>query len=145
MARILCPPNPDLVLPWWPTEIENTDWAAAYVETPRPGRTPLLTRSADPLPSLRMSFTIHAGNVNTPVTAWVDQIRDLSTALPVCQLMLGASDRGRWRITDVGVTELEWADDGEPSMVDVAMTLRAASDAVIPVGPIKKKPAKPKK
>lgn len=139
-ARLICPSIGTLTLPWWPEEIENTGWAAGWAETERPGRAPLLTRSSDPLPSLRIPFTLRGNTPDTSVQDELDIVRALAAAKPVVQLMLGQADRGQWRIIEAANTETDWAANGEPSVVDVILQMRAASDASIPVGPIRKKP-----
>lgn len=144
LARLVCPGVGTLVLPWWPSEVEHSDLAASWVETARPGRAPVLTRAGDPLLSLRLAFTLRSTDVTESVASALAMVRRLAVAKPVVQVMLGSSDRGRWRITEAGAVESDWADDGQPSVVDVQLTLRAESNAAITVGPIKKKP-KPKR
>ena len=139
-ARLICAGIGDLVLPWWPAEVENSGLASEWTETPRPGRAPTLTRATEPLPSLRMSFAVTAVTVEESVAGWLTAFRVYAAAKPVVQLMLGASDRGVWRITEAAAVETDWAADGQPSVVDVTLTLRAASDAAIAVGPIRKRP-----
>lgn len=139
-ARLICPGVGTLTLPWWPSEVEGSGWAANWAETERPGRAPLLTRASDPLPSVRLAFTLRTGSVTESIQDDLDMVQELSAAKPVIQLMLGQSNRGQWRITDAGANEVDWAANGEPSVADVIITMREASDASIPVGPIKKKP-----
>jgi len=139
-ARLICPGIGTLTLPWWPAEVENSGWAAGWAETERPGRAPLLTRASDPLPSLRIPFILRGTTPDESVQDELDIVRALAAAKPVVQLMLGRSDRGQWRITEAAATETDWAANGEPSIVDVMLQLRKASDAAIPVGPIRKKP-----
>jgi hypothetical protein len=140
LARLICPGVGTLVLPWWPTEVEHSGWAPDYAETPRPGRTLVLTRASDPLPSLRLAFTLRAADASQPVAEAVAMVRTLAAAKPPVQVMLGATDRGRWRILEAGAVETDWANNGQPSVVDVALGLRAESNASIVVGPIRKKP-----
>lgn len=139
-ARLTAAGLPVLVLPWWPSEIEDSGWAPTYAETERPGRAPLLTRSNDPLPSLRIAFTLRTSSVEDSIQDLLDTVQLYAAAKPVVQFMLGQSDRGYWRITDAGANQRDWAANGEPSVADVVITLRSASDASIPVGPVKKKP-----
>lgn len=139
-AKLICPGIGTLTLPWWPEEIENSGWAAGWAETERPGRSPVLTRSSDPLPSLRLPFVLRGTSVTESVQKDLDIVRALAAAKPVVQLMLGQSSRGQWRIVEAGASETDWAANGEPSVADVILLLRAASDAAIPVGPIRKKP-----
>ena len=139
-ARFTAARLPVLVLPWWPSEVEDSGWAPAYAETERPGKAPPLTRSNDPLPSLRVAFTLRTGSVTESIQDILDTVQLYAAAKPVVQFMLGQSDRGHWRITDAGASHVDWSANGEPSVADVVITMRQASDASIPVGPIKKKP-----
>jgi len=143
-ARLICAGMPTLVLPWWPDEVENSGWAPDWAETARPGRAPLLTRSTDPLPTMRLSFVLRDSSIDEPMGDLIARIRRLAAATPVVHVMLGQSDRGVWRVTDAGANETDWAANGEPSVADVVISLRAASDATIAVGPVASKP-KPKK
>lgn len=139
-ARLICAGMSPVKLPWWPDELEWSGWAPEYAETARPGRSPLLSRSNDPLPSLRIAFQLRESSIDRSMEHLMNQVRELAAAKPVVQLMLGSTDRGVWRITDAGAVETDWAPNGEPSVVDVTMNLRSASDASVPIGPIKTKP-----
>jgi hypothetical protein len=140
LARLVCPGVGTLVLPWWPTEVEHGAWAPDYAETARPGRTPVLTRSSDPLPTMRLAFTLRTDDVGDSIAALLAMVRTLAAAKPAVQVMLGPSDRGRWRITEAGATETDWSDTGSASVADVVLAMRRESDAAIVVGPIRKKP-----
>lgn len=144
LARLVCPGVGTLELPWWPSEVEHTDWAPDYAEIPRPGRTMVQTRSSDPLPQLRLAFTLRTTDPTESIGDQLAMVRTLAAAKPVVQLLLGASDRGRWRIREAGAVESDWADDGSASVADVSLLLRRESDAAIPVGPIRKKPKRKK-
>lgn len=139
-ARLLCSNGASLDLPWWPDEVESSGLAASWVETARPGRTPLLTRSAEPLPSVRIVFTVSGATLADSAKAWVDAVRALAVARPVVQLLLGRSDRGTFRVVDATVLEREWAANGDPSVAEVIIELRSASDVTVPVGPVPKRP-----
>jgi phage protein U len=52
--------------------------------------------------------------------------------------MLGRNAEGMFRLESPSVTILEFADNGKPSVVDVSLTLRRASDAEVNVGLIKR-------
>lgn len=140
LAQLICSGVGTLVLPWWPTEVEHGSWAPDYVETPRPGRTPTLTRASDPLPTLRLAFTLRTSDLDEPIGQLLVMVRTLAAAKPVVQVMLGPSDRGRWRILEAGAVETDWAGNGQPSVADVILQMRAESNAAITVGPIRKKP-----
>jgi hypothetical protein len=140
-VRISTPVLGTVVLPWWPDEIASGNLAGVYEEQARPGRAPLLLRSGDPLPELRIGCIVSttsadaAGNVGQVVAG----LRRLALAKKPVDVKL-ASRSGQYRITDLGITELDWDSNGEPSSAEVSLTLLSASDAAVPVGPIKKKP-----
>jgi hypothetical protein len=140
-VRISAPAVGEVVLPWWPDEIGASNLAGIYETQDRPGRTPLLLRSGDPLPELRIGCIVttvntgQAGNVASVLTA----LRALATAKKPVSVKL-ASRSAAYRITDLGITELDWDTDGQPSSAEVSITMTSASDAAVPVGPIKKKP-----
>lgn len=140
-VRISTPVLGTVVLPWWPDEITSGNLAGVYEEQSRPGRTPLLLRSGDPLPELRIGCIVSttsadaAGNVGQVVAG----LRRLALAKKPVDVKL-ASRSGQYRITDLGITELDWDSNGQPSSAEVSLTLLSASDAAVPVGPIKKKP-----
>ncbi len=139
---IFAPVVGTVVLPWWPDEIATSSLAGIYETQDRPGRAPLLLRSGDPLPEVRVGCIVstngpdQTGNVAEVLAA----LRSLAVRphLPVTVKM--ASRSGSYRITDLGITEMEWDASGEPTMAEVSLTLTTASNAAIPVGPIKRPP-----
>lgn len=142
-ARIYAAGVGTVVLPWWPDEIARSAIAPIYETQDRPGRTPLLLRSGDSLPEVRVGCLVSTntaevngvGNVSAVLAALIKA----SKAKKPVSLKL-ASRSGRYRVTDLGITELDWDTTGQPISAEVSMTLVSASDAVVPVGPIKKKP-----
>lgn len=144
-ARMLVDGRAWLDLPWWPNEIEYSQLAPSYAETERPGREVLLTRSNQPLESLRIAFTLRGRTLAESASSWVAAVRALARTKSPVQLVLGGSDRGRWRVVEAGYSETDWAPDGSPAIADVVILLRQAIDASIPVGPIPQKPRKPRR
>ena len=140
-VRLSAPTLGTVVLPWWPDEIAQGNLAGVYEEQLRPGRRPLLLRSGDSLPELRIGCIVSTtaaegpGNVANVLTA----LRAMAKAKKPVTLKL-ASRSARYRVTDLGITELDWDSEGRPSSAEVSLTLLSASDAAVPVGPIKKKP-----
>jgi len=140
-VRISAPAIGEVVLPWWPDEIGSSNLAGIYETQDRPGRVPLLVRSGDPLPELRIGCIVATNNPEQPgnVGQVLAALRRMATAKkPVTVKM--ASRSSAYRITDLGITELDWDRSGEPSSAEVSLTMTASSDAAVPVGPIKKKP-----
>lgn len=140
-VRISAPTVGTVVLPWWPDEIASANLAGVYEEQARPGRTPLLLRSGDPLPELRIGCIVSTTSADKPgnVGQIMSGLRRLALAKKPVAVKL-ASRSAQYRMTDLGITELDWDADGEPSSAEVSLTLMSASDAAVPVGPIKKKP-----
>lgn len=140
-VRISAPTIGEVVLPWWPDEVSASNLAGIYDEQARPGRTPLLLRSGDPLPEVRIGCIVSTQSADKrgSVTNVLDGLRRLALASKPVDLKV-ASRAGEYRITDLGITELEWDVDGQPSSAEVSLTLVSASDAAVPVGPIPKKP-----
>ena len=140
-VRISAPVIGEVVLPWWPDEISSGSLAGIYETQDRPGRTPLLLRSGDPLPELRVGCIVATNNPEQPgnVGQVLTALRRMATAKKPVTVKL-ASRSATYRITDLGITELDWDTSGEPSSAEVSLTMTSASDAAVPVGPIKKKP-----
>jgi hypothetical protein len=131
-----------VVLPWWPDEIASSALAGVYETQDRPGRQPLLLRSGDPLPEIRVGCVVSTSNPDQPgnVANVLTALRTLAVRAKFPITVKMASRTGRYRITDLGITELEWDKSGEPTMAEVSLTLTTASGTVIPVGPIRRAP-----
>lgn len=140
-VRLTAPTIGTVVLPWWPDEISSAALAGIYEPIDRPGRTPLLLRSGDPLPEVRIGCIVTTQNTGEDgnVEAVLAGVRAMALVKKPVKLKI-ASRSARYRVTDLGITELDWDATGLPSSAEVSMTLTVASDAVVPVGPIKRKP-----
>lgn len=140
-----------VVLPWWPEEITWGGMAATYDEQERPGRKPLLLRTGAGLEELRIGTIVRprdlegSGDVGTSggtdvsptISTMLYTLRAMSRAQqPITVAIAGRS--ALYRITDLGITELEWSSSGSPLVAELSLTLKAASEAAIPVGPIKR-------
>lgn len=150
-VRLTSPQLGTVVLPWWPDEIAWGNMANTYDEQERPGRTPLLLRSGAGLEELRVGTVVRprdlegSGDVGTSggtdisptISTMLDTLRAMSRARqPITVAIAGRS--ALYRITDLGLTELEWSATGHPLVAEVSLTLKAASEAAVPVGPIKR-------
>jgi hypothetical protein len=140
-VRLSAPTVGQVVLPWWPDEIASGNQAGVYETQDRPGRSPLLLRSGDPLPELRVGCIVATNNPEQPgnVGQVITALRRMAVVKKPVTVKL-ASRSARYRITDLGITELDWDASGEPSQAEVSLTMTTASDAAVPVGPIKRKP-----
>jgi phage protein U len=146
-ARMICG-STTVVLPWWPDEIAWSSLADEWTDIQRPGRHPLVVREGETLQEITLGFTM-AKKATTFVGDGGSVLPDLQALntmsrgdIPV-QLMLAARDTGRWRITDFSFTELDHASDGQITKAEVSMTIRRASDASAPVGPVPARKRKP--
>jgi hypothetical protein len=139
--RLSAPAVGTVVLPWWPDEVAASNLAGVYEEQPRPGRRPLLLRSGDPLPEMRIGCIVSTSNADRRgnVAKVLSGLRRLAVVKTPVTVKL-ATRSGRYRIVDLAITELEWDSKGQPSNAEVSLTLTTGSDAAVPVGPIKKKP-----
>jgi hypothetical protein len=146
-VRLSAPSVGTVVLPWWPDEISSSNLASVYEEQARPGRTPLLLRSGEPLHEVRIGCIVSVTNsewADENVANVLDGLATLATVEAPIALKL-ASRSSQYRISDLGITELDWDETGAPTSAEVSLTLISASDAAVPVGPIKRKPSRPGK
>lgn len=140
-----------VVLPWWPDDIAWSGMSNTYEEQERPSRTPLLLRSGAGLEEMRIGVVVrpsdlagsgdvgsYAGGIGAAgVANMLDALRQMSRARqPVTVHIAGRS--GRYRMTDLGITEIEWAPSGNPLVAEVSITFKRASEAAVPVGPIRR-------
>ena len=126
-----------LTLPVWPEDSSVTlpAWTVATLD--RPGRDPLALPATRTTEERALGFTLRHFDYRRSVEPMLRDLRRIARAKAACQLVMGASDLGLWRLDPPQITEVEWADDGTPSVVDVDLTLKAASDAQITVGLIR--------
>lgn len=142
-ARLTAPGVGTVVLPWWPDEVAHSALAPVYQSQDRPGRAPLLLRSGDSLPEVRLGCVVSTANLAAEphVGTVLEMLQLIAIAKRPVTLQL-ASRSSPYRVTDLGITELDWNGEGQPTSAEVSVTLTSASDAVVPVGPI---PGKPKR
>ena len=141
-VTISAPSVGTVVLPWWPDEIASSNIAGVYETQERPGRAPLLLRSADSLYEVRIGCIVTVADVETAnhtVAQVLDALATMATIDAAVTVKL-ANRSARYRITDLGITELDWDRAGSVLSAEVSLTLIVASEAVIPIGPIKSKP-----
>ena len=68
----------------------------------------------------------------------INDLEELSRSKQPVQLLLADQTEGMFRIESASLTVLEFADSGKPSVVDVSLTLKRASDATVRVGLVKR-------
>lgn len=124
-------------LPWMPTSHELGGWAPSYAETARRGRTPLRTRSAGPVRTQRIEFTVRNLDLSASIAVLLADIQALASAVPLVRVVIGSHDYGAWQVTDAGAQVTDYARDGSPSRAEVMIDLTEASSAVVRIGPVK--------
>lgn len=149
-AKLICG-GLTVTLPWWPDEISWASLAQSWSEQQRPGRAPLLLKDAQTMPEISLGFMLSNRDTNFVGDGGsiLQTMKDLDSMaksdLPV-QLMLAARDAGRFRITDLSITELDHNSTGEPLTAEVSMTIKRSTSVAAPIGPVpprkKKKPRK---
>lgn len=134
-ARLRCTnPKITLRLPWWPTDVGMTLGGWNRSELERPGKGPLSLPSSRISDDVTMGFTLRNADHRQTIAGMVQDLRKLARARKPSQLLLGDTDYGLFTLDPPQVTVLEFANDGSPSVADVSLTLKRASDATINVG-----------
>lgn len=142
-ARLIAAGVADLALPWWPSEVEVSGLAPSITENEKVGSQPTMYRSSEPRAQIRISFTLRGRTLAESAEPWLAAVQALATGKPVVRLLMGASDRGTWQITEAGYTESDWTASGAPAVAEVSITAKR-TDTEVPVGPIAKKSKKSK-
>lgn len=127
-----------LMLPVWPDESTETlaGWTSSTLD--RPGREPLEVPTYQTLAERTLGFTLRREDYAESIRDLLQALRAISKAKTPVQLVFEQRDTGLWCMNPPTITELAWADDGSPSVADVSVTLRRATEATVNVGPIKR-------
>lgn len=142
-ARLIALGVADLQMPYWPTEVAVSGLAPSFTETEKVGAQSTMFRSGEPRAEIRLAFTLRGRTLAESAGPWLAAVQALAVSRPVVRLMLGASDRGTWQVTDAGYAETDWTATGDPAVAEVALTMKYTSTE-IPVGPVAKKAKKSK-
>lgn len=138
-ARLRCPSlNLTLDLPWWPSEVSRTLSVRTVNELERPGKTPLVVPNGPTLDEYQVAYMLRRRDRLQPVAGHIKDLETLATTKKPVQLLLGQQVEGLFRIDSPTITIIEFATDGKPSVCDVSLTLKRASDAVVNVGLVKR-------
>lgn len=128
-----------LRLPVWPQDVSITlpGWNVTPLE--RNGRPAYDLPTTVTTEERSLGFTLRNEDYYESVQPMIQQLRAMSAAkfAPV-QLLMGDHDTGLWRLEPPQVTVIDHADDGTPSVVDVSLVLKRASEAIVRVGPVKR-------
>lgn len=135
-----------LMLPWWPEDVSWTlpAWEVSTME--RPGRAPLDALKGLSAEAVTVGFVLRnrdffdrperrAPGEASSVGEMLETLGRIAVAPFPSQLLLGDFDTGLWRLEAPSVEVSQWGAGDLPSVADVSLTLRRASDAAIRVGP----------
>lgn len=127
-----------LALPVWPTDSTHTPSGLTVASLDRANRAPLDVVTARTTAERSLGFTLRGEDYHATVQPLIAELEALALAEAPVQLLMGDHDTGLWRLEAPQITELARADDGTPSVVDVSLVLKRASDAIVKVGPVKR-------
>ena len=123
-----------LDLPYWPTDVTRTPSARQVQELERPGRVTLAIPAGLTTEDVTLGFTLRQSDWRQSVAGWVSSLERLAATKKPVQVVLGERVLGLFRLDPPTITEQMHAANGDPSVVDVSLVLKRASDAMINVG-----------
>lgn len=133
-----------LILPWWPSDVSRTLSSRNVSELERPDRRALVIPTTLTGDDYAIGYTLRTTNFRRANDGTIDittHLADLETVArskyPV-QLLFANNVEGLFRVEAPSLTILEWTEGGRPSVVDVSLTLKRASDAEVNVGLVKR-------
>lgn len=127
-----------LELPVWPDDDSNTLPAWNRTSLERPGRRAVDVPSTRTTEERSLGFTLRNEDYRQSVAPMLETLRKMSNSQYPVQLLMGQTGTGLWSMDAPQVTNVNYAADGTPSVVDVSVVLKRASDAVVKVGPVKR-------
>ncbi|MBK8640620.1 MAG: hypothetical protein IPN92_20995 [Chromatiaceae bacterium] len=134
-----------LILPWWPTDVSRTLSARNVSELERADKRALAVPTTLTADDYSLGYTLRTtrhrdasfGGIN--VTEHIADLERVSRSKAPVQLLLGDNAEGLFRVEAPTLTILEWdGNTDRPSVVDVSLTLKRASDAEVNVGLVKR-------
>ena len=138
-ARLRCAAlDVTLTLPWWPTDVSRTLSARNVSELERPNKRPLAVPTSLTTDDYSIGYTAREKDFRDHVGAHINDLEKIARTKSPVQLLLADQAEGLFRLEAPSVTILEWAATGKPSVVDVSLTLKRASDATVNVGLVKR-------
>ena len=138
-AQLRCVPlKIYLDLPWWPTDVARTLSVRNVSELERADKRPLSVPTSLTPDDYSIGYTLRHSDYRTPVAGHLNDLETISRSKTPVQLLLADQTEGLFRIESASVTVLEFATNGKPSVADVSLTLKRASDAQVKVGLIKR-------
>jgi len=138
-AQLRCVPlKIYLDLPWWPTDVSRTLSVRNVSELERADKRPLAVPTSLTPDDYSIGYTLRHSDYRTPVAGHLNDLETIARSKTPVQLLLADQTEGLFRIESASVTVLEFAANGKPSVADVSLTLKRASDAQVKVGLIKR-------
>lgn len=135
----------DVVLPWWPTDVSRSLAYRNVTELERPDKRALAIPSTITTDDYSVGYTVRTADYQQAtldgisVTKHINDLEKIARTKYPVQLILGEQVEGLFRIESPLITILHWdVDTDRPSVVDVTLTLKRASDAEVNVGLIKR-------
>lgn len=134
-----------VTLPWWPTDVSRTLSSRNVNELERAGKRPLAVPTSLTTDDYSIGYVLRterwrdASYGGFSVTEHLRDLEKIAKAKAPVQLEFGDNAEGLWRIEAPSITILEWDENTDrPSVVDVSLTLKRASDAIVNVGLVKR-------
>ncbi len=130
--------NVTLRLPFWPTDSTHTPSGRNVASLDRNGQAPLDVPTTRSTAERSLGFTLRNEDYHATVQPLIADLERIAATVWPVQLLMGDHDTGLWRLEAPQITEIARADDGTPSVVDVSLVLKRASDAIVRTGPVKR-------
>lgn len=138
-AQLRCVPlRIYLDLPWWPTDVARTLSVRNVSELERADKRPIAVPTSLTADDYSIGYTLRHKDYRASVAGHINDLEELSRSKQPVQLLLADQTEGMFRIESAALTVLEFTDSGKPSVVDVSLTLKRASDATVRVGLVKR-------
>lgn len=128
-----------LVLPFWPSDVSRDLPVRTWTELERANLRPLTVPGGLTNPTMSIGYTARNEDLYESIALHVSALADMAKHPGPVRLMMGRDDRDLWHLESVAVTEIEWNPDGKPSVVDITLSLRRATDVTVNVGLIKRR------
>jgi nucleoid-associated protein YgaU len=124
------------VLRWAPTGAELGGWGVTWSALDRPGRRPIVARTADGLPSLSFEFLLGDPNHQVDIEQPLAELRHLAeSGQRITLVNLSPQEAGPWRIDDLRVeATLRQSGTNRFTRATATLSLVAAVDVVTTTG-----------
>lgn len=138
-ARLRCVPlGITLELPWWPTEVSRTLSVRTVNDLERPDAVALSVPSGLTADDYSIGYLLREEDRTVSVAPHIRDLERLAASKKPVQLLLADQSMGLYRVESASVVPVEFTPKGNPSVADVSIVLKRASDAVVNVGLVKR-------